>query len=236
MRSTPVYGVTVHTTGSGLPKKSSALTPMATLQRAVRYYTDSGGPSYVIGWDGTIVATADTEKRRTHHQGIASAEKSKYASGQWQREVSPAGLRIWQRRWPGRRSPIELVPDRNLSHTNDYWIGIELIPVTDGSTTWFPPKAPGRRFSAAQHESLAKLLTDIGKRHGLPSGWKESARLVAHSDINPLTRDTRAMPMWDPGFTNLDWSFVKSGGLGGFAIRAAAAIGIGYALAKYVFK
>ena len=104
-RSTPLYGVTLHTTGSGVPK-ATAKTPEATLQKAVDIYTRSGGPHYVIGWDGTTVATVADEGIRGAHVGITDASARRaYETGGWEGMLSAAGQRLWHLRWPGKSSP-----------------------------------------------------------------------------------------------------------------------------------
>lgn len=202
-RSTPLYGVTLHTTGSSLPKKAGGDGQRA-LADAVQIYTRSGGPHYVIGWDGTIVATVADENIRGAHAGIAeSTIRSLYRSGGWESRVSPRGVELWRARWPGRRSPVDIIPDGKLEHINDYWIGVEMIPVTPGgSTFWAEPAYSGSRFTGAQHRAARRLAHDIARRHGFPSGWAspKGTRLLGHSDLNPIGRDTASLPLWDPGY------------------------------------
>lgn len=239
-RDKPLYGVMLHTTGSGLPKKV-AKTPEATLRAGVNIYTRSGGPHYVIGWDGRIVATVADERIRGAHAGIeSSSSRSAYQSGNWKHLVSKPGVQLWERRWPGKGGPIDLIPTRDLNDINDFWIGIEMIPVTPGGGVfWAQPAFNGARFTRAQHESARALTHDIARRHGFPSGWadKNLTRLVGHSDINPIDRDSAVLPLWDPGYHagQFDMEMVRSGGMG-MLINAGIAIAIGLLAAKYIFK
>jgi len=223
-RRTPIYGVTIHTTGSGLPIHDSK----RALERAVEIYTGSGGPHYVIGHDGTIVATVADERIRGAHAGVDAATQASYRSGNW----TTPNKALWQKRWPGARSPVDLIPNRDLNYINDLWIGIEHIPITaDGRTYYAQPAYPGSRFTAAQYEASRRLVDDIGKRHGLPSGWKSksSTRLIDHSSLNPIHRDSPNVPLWDPGvytgafddgrLRSVNWTWLLLGG-------AAAVAGI----------
>lgn len=236
-RGRPVYGVTLHTTGSGLPR-NTAKTTNATLAEAARIYTRSGGPHYAVGWDGTIVATVADERIRGAHAGIESTLKRKYQDGSWVNSVSGPGLSMWRRRWPGARSPVDLVPTRKLSDINDLWIGIEMIPVTPGGSTFWAQPRGTTRFTQAQHDAVRRLVDDIGRRHNLPSGWKNTTRLIGHSDLNPITRDTASVPLWDPGYPYaFDMDYVRgSGRLVKFALGVGASVGLGYLAFKYVFK
>lgn len=213
-RSTPVYGVMLHTTGSALPGRITK-TADATLAEAVDHYSRTGGPHYVIGWDGRIVATTD-ERSRGAHAGIGEPDvRSAYTNNTWRNRVSPQGVALWETLWPGYRSPRDLIPSRNYGNINDYWIGVEMIPITDGSRYWATPAFPGARFTAAQHKAAQKLAHDIAERYSFPTGWskKGSPRLLGHSDIDPITRDTNSQPLWDPGYANgsFDLDRVRSG-------------------------
>lgn len=201
-RSLPVYGVTLHTTGSGLLDKT-AKTTNATLTEAARIYTDSGGPHYVIGWDGTIVANVADERIRGAHAGIEDEDaRRRYHDDTWQERMSPLGYQMWRMRWAPARTPVDLIPTRTLSDINDLWIGVEMIPVTDGKVLWAMPMRKGLRFTRAQHDAARALVDDIGRRHGLPRDWKRrgGTRLIGHSDINPIERNSPSLPLWDPGY------------------------------------
>ena len=228
-----------HTTGQGVPSSVGWKGDKA-LDRAIQIYNNSGGPHYVIGWDGKIVATVRDENIRGAHAGVTSDIKPYYERGVWENKVSAQGVKLWKERWPGKNSPIDLIPTRNLGNINDLWIGVEMIPISgDGRTYYAPPAYPGARFTLAQHEAARNLADDIAKRHNFPSGWKSksSTRLVGHSDLNPIERDSVSLPLWDPGsfgpVPQFSMEFVR-GGNAGWLIAAGLALGLGFYLSKYV--
>lgn len=214
-RAVPLWGVTVHTTGTDPLGWSQTKTAADVLQKAVEYYSTTGGPHYVIGWDGTIAAIVADEDMRGAHAGIVAADQKDYYNNTWRPRVSPKGVALWESRWPGKNSPADLVPDGNLSHVNDYWIGVEHIPIRDGQEVYAEPAYPGADFTRAQLDASKKLIDDIGKRHAFPDGWKNTPRLVGHSDLNPIERDAVGAPLWDPpygtGRAGFDMDFLRSG-------------------------
>lgn len=236
-RKVPLYGVMLHTTGGGVGTKAAGDRAEA-LKIATQIYTDSGGPHYVVGWDGTIVATVADENIRGAHAGIDSATQRKYLENDWQADVSAEGARLWAQRWPGRNSPVDLVPDGQLDHINDHWIGIEMIPVTPGgSTFWARPAFKGSRFSTAQYAAVKRLIHDIAQRNQFPVNWASPTltRLVGHSDINPIARDTSRLPLWDPGdhIGLFDMDSVRAVPLG---IAGLVLLGLGAGYMAWKFK
>lgn len=214
-RAVPLYGITVHTTGSGILDQSPQKTAAGTMARAVQYYKDTGGPTYVVGWDGKIVAIIADELMRGAHAGIGEADvRAAYAQNTWRSRVSPAGVARWQALWPWAKSPADLIPNRDPNLINDAFLGIEMIPITDGNRTYAQPMFPGAKFTREQHEAVRKLVHDIAGRHKFPTGWanKGSPRLNGHSDLDPITRDSPAMPLWDPGYASgaFDFNFIRS--------------------------
>jgi len=219
-----LWGITVHTTGSGLPKKAGWDGAKA-LRQGVDYYTKTakwGGPHYLIGWDGTIVRTLVDENMAGAHAGITN-DKSKgltrkqivslYNKGGWERHVSKRGAALWHARWKAD-SPTGLVPNGNLYGVNDFWLGVEMIPITSGKENHATPAYKGARFTEAQHDAMRELAMDIAARHGWPEDWASAAssRLVGHSDLNPIQRDTESFPLWDPGYHTgaFDMDFVRN--------------------------
>ena len=228
-----------HTTGSGVPS-SVGWNGQKALDRAVQIYNDSGGPNYVIGWDGKIVATIADESIRGAHAGVTSDIKPYYEKGGWEAKVSPMGAKLWHERWPGKSSPIDLVPTRNLGNVNDLWIGVEMIPISpDGKTYYAPAAFPGARFTMAQHEAARALADDIARRYNFPSDWKSksSTRLLGHSDINPIERDSVSQPLWDPMYVGpvpaFNMDFVRGGNLG-WVLAAGLALGLGWYLSRFI--
>jgi len=229
-RAAPLYGAMLHTTGSGILDKSATKTADDTLRQAVNYYAGTGGPHYVIGWDGRIVAIVADERMRGAHAAVDEAEQRAYADGSWRQKVSPKGLALWTNLWPGRPSPAALSPTGRLNQVNDLWIGIEMIPITyDGRGYYADPAYPGARFTQAQHEAARRLVDDIGQRHGFPSGWKNTPRLVGHSDLNPIERDSPQLPLWDPGYANgsFNMNHVRGSGARTLLLIGAALAGLG---------
>lgn len=220
-RKAKLHGVAVHTTGSSLPRKAG-WDADAALRRAAKYYTRDAqwaGPHYVIGWGGEIVSTLVDEDMAGAHAGITDAQALKtYASGGWEARMSVRGAKLWHARWDryGFTSPRDLIPNRNLYSINDWWLGIEMIPITDGKTVAADPAYPGARFTREQHSALRGLCWDIAARNYFPNGWAsaESTRLLGHSDLNPIQRDSKGLPMWDPGYHDglVDLDYVRFGG------------------------
>ncbi|MDX1417939.1 MAG: hypothetical protein R3293_27305, partial [Candidatus Promineifilaceae bacterium] len=75
------------------------------------------------------------------------------------------------------------------------------------------PLRPGLRFTAAQHNTVARLAVDIARRNGWPMNttWWRTPRLLGHEDLTPIARhDSRGG--WDPGYLRekpyFDWDYV----------------------------
>lgn len=230
-KQTP-YGVGIHTTGSGLPAdaKAKGQDPLAA---AVAYYVQSKGPTYVIGYDGTIVAVAADENIRTAHIGVEGHEMTPLQAGTWRQLVSPATVRYWERRWGAGKNPLSVdgTTTRSLipsNSPNDATIGIEMIPVTgDVKTFWAQPMRPGLRFTRAQHDAARRLVADIAARYRWPAGWQRT-RVFGHEDLNPIRRHD-AGGGWDPGRLRekpyVDMDYITGGGitLGSVAVAAGLA-------------
>lgn len=238
-RGLPLYGIVVHTTGSGIIGSGNEDT---ALNKAVEIYTNSGGPHYVISWSGKIVAVVADERIRGAHAGLANtptaAVNAYLARSGWEQMLSARGAQLWHERWPGRRSPADIVPDGNMNNINTLYLGIEMIPITGGGAVFAPPMYPGARFTRAQHVALRDLINDIARRHNFPAGWnsKGSTRLVEHSDLNPVERDSPSLPLWDAGsaFKAIDMDFIRGGGSMSWLIAGGVAVVAGVLFAKYV--
>lgn len=190
-RKAPIWGVCIHTTGSGVPSKAAKL-GKDPVDVAVGIYLSGPrpfGPAYVIGWEGEIVQVAD-ELSRTEHVG--GLDRDEYLSGTWVKQCHPAAVELWRRRWPQYESPQHLFPSR---YPNTDLVGCELIPVLGGKPK---PAGPGLRFTEKQHQAIADLCRDIAKRHSLPAGWANTSRLVGHEDVGLLDRHDKGGG-WDPG-------------------------------------
>lgn len=196
MRKLPIYGVAIHTTGSGLPSKA-VKAGRDPLEYAVDYYRGSGGPTYVVGWSGDIRAIFPTEEMETWHISIESAEVKPIGDGSWRQLVSAETAAQWDRRWGANRNPRDLIAG---ALPNQVTIGIETIPVTSGGSAkpWHAPMRPGLRFSREQHDALRDLVADIARRYGWSGNWRRD-RVFGHEDLNPIRRhDSRGG--WDPGW------------------------------------
>jgi hypothetical protein len=179
----------------------------------------------VIDHDGTIYQLAPDDIVTAHAGG---ANKSAYASGSWSSIVSPETARRWRAKWPGYTNPYQLFPG---SSPNTNYVGVEMIPIGDGFGG--SPMRPGLRFTTAQHNAAVKLANDLASRHGFPSGWKSTSRLLGHEDVDPIERSD-AGGGWDPGWLRnapyFDFDFVRSSGggllipllLGGLLIAGVA--------------
>lgn len=236
-RRVPLYGVTLHTTGTGLLDQDPTKTSAGTLAAALKYYSTTGGPHYVIAWDGTIAQIMADDDMRGAHAGIQAADQADYYNGNWQNRVSPAGLALWQSLWNPNNvtAPQDLLPNGDLNYVNDYYLGIEMIPITYDGQNYFEalPAYDGAHFSQAQEDSAKKLVDDIASRYNFPSGWKTTpGMLIGHSDINPVERDAPGAPLWDPGYATgkFDMDYVRqTAGSSSLLLILAGLAGLGLA-------
>lgn len=204
-RTIPVHGIAVHCTGSGIVDK--ALNARADcLEYAVAYYLrpDSYFAHYVIGFDGTIAQISD-EHERAMHIRLPAADRKAYLGGTWKTRLPGAFVDSWVARWPMYKSPSHLYPGPS---PNNAYVGIELLIWNDRCSG--RPHAPGLRYTTAQHDATAALVSDIAMRWQLPAGWHNSGRLACHEDISPFTRTNEAGG-WDPGVLRFppwfDWEY-----------------------------
>lgn len=194
-RTMPVYGITVHQTGSSLV--TDALKHgVDPLEYAGQFYFNPKNyfAHYVIGHDGTIAQIAD-EHEWAMHVGLTKDERNDYLSGKWESMLPASFVGMWKARWPGMKSPSHLYPGNSV---NDAYVGMEMLPIVPGIKT--PPLAPGMLFTKEQHQAVAKLSWDIARRWGFPKGWERTGRFATHEDLNPFNRTTVKPPAgWDPG-------------------------------------
>lgn len=208
------WGLLFHTTGSGITataKKRNqrpidvALTTYIAMQNGSEGYL-WGGPAYVLDHDGTLYQIAHDDVL-THHCG--SGYRAEYRSGDWVRQVSPKTVDRWILQWHGG-GPYDLFP--STSPNVDY-VGCEMIPVGNGFGV---PARPGLLFTEAQHLAAIELARKLGKRHGWPTGWAKTSRLVGHEDVSPIER-SNAGGGWDPGWLRanpyFDFAQVRQGAL-----------------------
>jgi hypothetical protein len=204
-RTLPIYGVCVHTTGSGPATKAKgrSTTP---LQIALDYYVHGGEgfPHYVIDYDGTIHAICDEGHVAWHAGWFARGGKQRWAS--WS---APAWWSSVWRQW-NVATPAGLLPQQ-ATDPNSAYIGVELLGDTSG---W--------GFTNAQYDGLARLVVDVFRRQGVPLSEPPNPRLLGHEDLEPVDR-ANADGGWDPGahrrMPKFSWAALWSG------IRARGATG-----------
>lgn len=170
-RPAPIFGVVVHTTGSG-PAVKAKKTGKPAIGFALRYYLDGKGgfPHYVIDYDGTIHATCD-EREAAWHAGWSGIGGKAFFKAPWQ---APAWWRTTWDRWKVR-TPVELLAP-GTSGPNAATIGIELLGALD------------RRYTDAQYAALARLIADIRSRNALHVPGAPSPTLLGHEDLLPVSR------------------------------------------------
>ncbi len=196
-RQSAIFGVVIHTTGSGVVDKAKreGIDPLSAV---IKVYSDPDNycAHYAIGWDGTIVQIVD-EALRAQHVGYPGADHRAMLDGSWETRVAPATAALWRARWPNVAGPAYLFPGTS---PNSCYVGIELIPLTgdDGQPS---PMSEGLTFTKKQHEATANLVSDIADRWELPINEILSSargRLLGHEDLNALERSD-AGGGWDPG-------------------------------------
>jgi hypothetical protein len=216
-RKKPVWGIVVHTTGSGpaaMAGKPNRWNCKSAIDCALALYGTGGMegfPHYVIGYDGTIYAVAP-ENYVAWHAGWTKETGGRAAWARW------SAPRWWSRVWGSGRTPLDLIPN-DAGSPNTRHIGIELL---GGPSGW--------GFTEAQYRSLARLVTDIEKRNRLNLGEPPNPRLLGHEDVNPLTTKggrADAHGGWDPGAHREPsrFSWKRLGGLMRQARAAAGGIG-----------
>jgi N-acetylmuramoyl-L-alanine amidase len=217
-----VYGLVVHTTGSGLPESARQQGIYHTV-RAVQYYSQSHGCHYVNGWagmaGGDLIQMAN-EREQAIGVGMSSEDpkedqRRSVESGNWEADLPAVVVQHWRERWPDRENPLDLLPGTKTA--NSCYIHVECVPcvyhfngplVTDA-----PPMREGLRFTQAQCDTIAELAVDIATRNGWPTDeqWWRTPRLLGHEDLTPIARcDPNGG--WDPGALRdkpyFDWDYV----------------------------
>lgn len=229
-RKAGAWGVAYHTTGSSLPKGALAKGE-DPFKAGIAYYRkyDPGGPTYLIGYEpGQIAMITADENLITWHAGTSNAATiAANKDGSWRQKVSPATVFHWERVYGVGKNPYSVDGTTRNSvlpsaSPNDNLIGVEMIPVTDGSKYWGTPMRPGLRFSKWQHDAARDLAKDLARRWGWPPGWQDT-RILSHEAVNPIERYDSAGG-WDPGWIRavpfFDMRYVQGKGitLGPFAV------------------
>src|SRR5215510_7061214 len=156
-RKKPVWGIVIHTTGSGpatiATEKSSSRRNKwkckSPIECALAFYAGGEGfPHYVIDYDGTIYSVSP-EDHVDWHAGWTAETGGRARWKRW----SPPGW--WSSVWGAGKTPLDLIP-RDANSPNTRHIGIELL----GDRT-------DRLYTDAQYKALARLAVDIERRYGL---------------------------------------------------------------------
>lgn len=194
------WGLLVHTTGRGVPE-TAARRSRRPIDVALEVYIASqkgsngypwGGPGYVIDYDGRITQLAPDDILTNHAGG---PDRASYLSGGWLKRCSPAMVAQWHTHWAPRYAhPYALFPSKS---PNEDYIGVEMIPI--GSDLGGKPMREGLLFTKAQHDAAVVLALDLAVRHGWPTGWAQTGRLVGHEDVQPILRHDKGGG-WDPGW------------------------------------
>lgn len=219
-----VFGLVVHTTGSGLPAQARKNGVYHTVA-AVDYYSRSHGCHYVNGWRGAAggdLLQVANEHEQANGVGVTNEDPGKdqrrsVDAGRFEADLPAVLVRHWRRRWPGVGNSLDLLPGTRT--VNSCYVHVECVPCVfhtdDGLLTGdgVEPMRPGLRFTTAQHDTVADLAVDVARRNGWPSDepWWRTARLLGHEDLTPISRHDRNGG-WDPGGLRdapyFDWEHV----------------------------
>jgi len=226
-RTSPVWAIVVHTTGSGPARRLTddkfrvwrARNPTATastFEAACWVFANQDASAhYVVGQGGELAQTAP-ENECAWHVGTSGGRA--YRDG-WAQAAASTPYAWWSERWPGMESPRDLAggflwdgyqkppglrgfAPRILSSyargsVNANTIGIEVAPNAND------PRGP---WSDECWQSLSALVLDIASRHGMVV-MRDS--ILTHSDANPKSRTAAGGRPWDPGERQWDLARMK---------------------------
>lgn len=212
-RGGDVFGLCVHTTGSGVCNRAWKAGG-DVFSWAIDYYCRTGGTHYIVGYHGQIVQVGDEWYQA---RGVGMTEQiASIRAGRFHRDLSATAVKHWLKAWPGLSSPLDLFPG---SSANQAYVHVELPPCiwhnTERGRREFsaPRHSHNSRYTRAQHDAIVELACDIARRHQWPSNWFTTSRLLGHEDLSPLTRSTSSGG-WDPGALReqprFDWGYVRS--------------------------
>ena len=193
-RKIDVYGVMLHTTGTGVirkarrkgwPDEPDAPTPY---EIALNYHRKRGASHFDVDVDGTAYQLMPWNRMGAHAN---SPKRRRMLSGKWAKDMTRKGradtVGRWHVRWK-KPSPQHLYPTRS---PNGCYVGIELRPLAE-------PRSDGLWFTDGQMRVAAMIALDVADRAGLPDGWHRTSRLLGHEDTSPYKRWNRRGG-WDPG-------------------------------------
>lgn len=202
-RSVPLWGLCIHTSGSGILKRARKKGLDSPDELALDYYDSSKySTHFVAGHKGLYQITGVEEqvKHIGYTNGVGGAmtgnqRRAWYHSGEWAEQI-PIFAARWRAAWPGKDSPSSLHP----SHfPNTDYAAIECIPNgfgyggVDGENSF--------RFSLAQHVAVALVALELAAAGNWPEGWEFTGRLASHEDLGPHNR----VGEWDNPFDGDAW-------------------------------
>ncbi len=179
-------GVCVHTMGSGIQKHMDMWKWLAW-EVFCHFYSliGMGHPHFSIDSDGTIYQITNTGLIAVHC-GAQPWMRTAMLDGSWRKKVHAKGLRHWDARWPGRKSPQHLFKG---SSGNAAFFGIELKP------------GPGGLFTEEQYRACAWLIYALSVME--PFDLDSAIAIVGHEDLIPFDTDEKGRwnenGGWDPG-------------------------------------
>ena len=216
-RTAPVFGLVVHTTGSGAPN-AAAKEGISVLEWCCSRYSRTYGCHYVNGHKGAAggqLILVGTEEEKPHTVGM-SEQNASIRAGRWKKDLSASTLKHWEKHWGDEYDNAnDLFPGNSA---NNVYIGMEMPP-----TTWWDtkkkktivsakPMREGLKFTRAQHDTVILTSIDIAERHKLPDGWWTTPRLVGHEALSPISRSQKSGG-WDPGWLRakpyFDFGYVR---------------------------
>lgn len=202
-RKGPVYGLCVHTSGSG-PLRRAKKTGRRPDEIALDYYDSAKYSTHFVAGHKGLYQITDAREQVSHigyTGGIggrmsASRRRQWYHSGQWAKAM-PKFTKRWRQAWIGRSSPSALHPSK---FPNADYVAIELLPCTLG----FGLPLSGFRYSMAQHVAVAVVALELAEAFDWPERFEFSGRLAGHEDLGPHNRVGPAGrpkdgEAWDPG-------------------------------------
>jgi hypothetical protein len=189
-------GIVIHTTGAG-PWNRWQEHPdtFGNPYAAARYVYErisKEAPHYLVDGEWGIVCKLVDPMTVAWHVGSAGAWKYKLPG--WAKPY-PSGLSWFRERFPGCRSPRDLLGGSlwRDGSANELTIGIEVAP----------PRAGAREaWTPAAWSALRMMVRHLGDKYGIPL---DPYHVITHSDAHPLARVTKAGLPWDPGPSQ--WKF-----------------------------
>jgi len=146
-----VFGLVVHTTGSGLPASAD------------------GGHLLQLANEREQAAGVGV----TNSQDPSMDQRRSIEAGRFEADLPPVLVRLWRERRPSHDDSLALLPGTRTA--NSCYVHVECVPcvyhaggelVTGEGVE---PMRPGLRFTEAQHATVAALAVDVARRNGWPA-------------------------------------------------------------------